>query len=808
MTIDLNELTKIDALAQARQDMELRTCSERILRLLAVVQERMTTKQTAWSPDSVLQQDPDSAPLPLVVRQAQAFAQVLAEMPITIEEDDLIVGNCVAGGVIARTSVAEYATHGERDQARAEGSSIGSGLSHKTPYYYDVLGRGLSGILDDVELKVTEVSARQPSAEREAVLEHYQAMMLESRAVIGMAHRYADLASELAAGAALSAARRAELLEIAEVCRRVPQFPARSFHEAVQSFWFVHYALFSTGTKLSCGRMDQYLYPSLQTELDAGQITLPQAQELIDSLWLRFNDRAQICRENFFVSAEEVADSKARGKPHGGVTVDRGPSLGDVGHRKRFSFATDAADAINHFGQNILLSGVLPDGSDGTNDLTYLCLNALQKFAFTSPVVTVRLHRDSPRDLLMRTAEVIKTGGGMPYVNNDDILVLAYVDLGVPLEDARDYANSNCWETMIEGKSDQELLRGMNFLLFLELVLYRGRSKVLGPLGPDTGDPRAFTQFDQLLQAWKVQLDTQLQQGIDFIGTGLADGTLEQSSHGKYKYNPLLSALTHDCVANERDVIRGGARYAIWHVMGEAVANAIDAMAAIRKMVFDDGIITMAALVEALEANWDGHSDLRQRILARCPRFANNDDYADDIGREMMTWFVERSRFHAARYPQIIFPISVGTFSWYAKIGKEVGPTPDGRFDGEAIAANFSPALGADMSGPTAAIGSYLKMPVADLAAGAPIDLRFSSSGLQGAAGTERLAGLIDTFVSMGGNMLTVTVTDAEELKRALLEPEKYRHLRVRMGGWSAYFVMLGEEQQRLHIRRVEHGLV
>jgi formate C-acetyltransferase len=310
------------------------------------------------------------------------------------------------------------------------------------------------------------------------------------------------------------------------------------------------------------------------------------------------------------------------------------------------------------------------------------------------------------------------------------------------------------------------------------------------------------------MQAWKVQIDTQLQQGIDFIGSGLADGTLEQSSHGKYKYNPFLSALTFDCISSEKDVIRGGARYTIWHVMGEAVANAIDAMAAIKKMVFEDCTITMDALLGALNVNWDGHEDLRQRIMARCSKFANNDDYADDIGREMMAYFVDRAQFHAARYPDIIFPISVGTFSWYAKIGKEVAASSDGRYEGEAIAGNFSPAPGADISGPTAAIGSYLKMQVKDLAAGAPIDLRFSSNGLKGNAGTDRLAGLIKAFVAMGGNMLTVTATDVEELKQALVEPEKYRHLRVRMGGWSAYFVMLGEEQQRLHIRRVEHGLV
>ena len=392
---------------------------------------------------------------------------------------------------------------------------------------------------------------------------------------------------------------------MAQVCRRVPEHPARTFHEAVQSFWFIHYALFSTGTSLSCGRFDQFLYPRLQADLANGSLSLDQAQELIDCVWIRFNDRGQICRENFFAAEEAEAEA-----PNGSAqppakkavkVIDQGPQSWNAGHRKRFRYAADAADAINHFGQNILLSGIRPDGVDGTNAVTYLALNALEKFAFTSPVVTVRLHRGSPQALIERTAEVLKTGSGMPYINNDDVLIPAYVDLGVPLADARDYANSNCWETMIEGKSDQELIRGMNFLLFLELALHDGVSSVHGRMGPQTGDPRTFAAFADLMAAWKTQADAQLRAGIDYIGQGIADGTLEHSNHGKYSFNPLLSALTLDCIENEQDVIHGGARYVIWHVMGEAVANAIDAMAAIKQTVYDEGSLGMDDLLDALD---------------------------------------------------------------------------------------------------------------------------------------------------------------------------------------------------------------
>jgi formate C-acetyltransferase len=748
----------------------------------------MLRRQAAWGRDLTVLDDPAVAELPLVVRHAKAVAKTLREMPIAIEPDDLIVGNAVQGGMIVRTRLPNYATTEERAQADSEGRHIAAGLSHKVPHYPDVLEKGLSGILAEIETKVAEIGARPASDERGQKLSLFQAMRIEVQAVIALANRYADLA-EAQADSAPSVARREELQRIAQVCRRVPALPPRTFQEAAQSFWLVHHALSATNSAMADGRIDQYLYPALQSDLEQGTLTLEEAQEIVDCLWLRFNDRAQICRENF---------SSGNEPDH----------AWDAGHRKRTLLAADQTDAINHFGQNVLISGLRPDGADGTNVLTYLCLNAAEKLALTSPVLTVRLHKGSPRRLVRRTAEALKRGGGMPYINNDDTIVPAYMDLGVPAEDARDYANSNCWETMIAGKSDQELIRGVNLLLFLELALNRGVSSVHGRMGPDTGDPRQFATFDELMAAWKLQTDAQIQQAIDFIGEGVLSGELEHSGHGRYAYNPLLSALTLDCIAREQDVTRCGARYTIWHVMAEAAANTINALAAIKQLVYDERILSMDALLAALGNNWADSEDLRRRIVARVPKFANDSDVADGIGREIMGYFVERTRAHAAKWhPTVLFPCSAGTFSWFISIGREVGASADGRRVEEAIAANFSPAAGTDVSGPAAAINSYVKMPVDAMAAGAPLDLRVSNRGLEGEAGTDRLAGLIEAFVRLGGNILTLTVTDVEELKRAMEEPDKYRHLRVRMGGWSAYFVMLSQEQQRLHIRRVEHGL-
>ncbi len=785
----------------------LEATSDRVTQLYQRLQHRMTQKQKNWSGDHSLLTDPDIADRPYVIRHAQAFERTLTNMPIIIEPHDLIVGNTVENQIIVRTSLLPFATAQEIALAQEKGNLIEVGLAHKTPYYPLVLQKGIRGILTDIHQKLADIQCRPPTPARDEALALFEAMRIECQATITLATRYAQLANHLATTAVPS--RRKELLQIAEICQRVPWNPPTTFHEAIQAFWFIHYALFSTQTVISCGRLDQYLYPYLSQDLEKGRITLEAAQELVDCLWLRFNDRAQIIRDNFFnpdLSDDHCPD------PANQFTlglVEDTPQMMKAGHRERVLFADERADAINHFGQNILLSGIRPDGSDGTNILTYLCLNAMDKFALTSPVVTVRLHSNSPAALIDRVVRVLQNGGGQPFINNDDVLISAYVALGVPLSDARDYANSNCWETMIQGKSDQELIRGINFLLNLELALNRGVSRITQTqLGVNTGDPTAFSSFSELMDAWKQQTDYQLQQAIDHIGRGLLAGTLEHSNHGAFCYNPFLSALTLDCIENEKDVTRGGARYTLWHVMGEALANTIDALAAIKKLVFEDETMTMKHLLTSLRTNWLHDELLRQRVLTKMPKFSQDNDHADQIGQDLMNYFIERCHYHAQRYPQYLFPRGIGTFSWIQMTGGEVGATPDGRRSGEVSAANLSPVAGTDVFGPTAAIRSYLKMRVKDLAAGAPIDLRFSRSSVGGERGAKRVAGLVKTFIDLGGNMLTLTVTDVEELKNAMVDPEKYRHLRVRMGGWTAFFVMLSREQQQLHIRRVEHGLL
>lgn len=802
----------LDPVEGARTEASLRGMSPRILRHFQTIERRMRKRQRMWGGNlTVLNQETEKRSA--TIRRSLAFERIMTEMPIAIEGHDILVGSCMLDDTVVRCAFPRFILNEELGFCSIQ-------MSHKCPDYDTLLARGLRDIINELKSRIPEAEGAEFPDQKRARLEFIEACVREAESVIAMARRYAALAEEKARGES-SPLRRDELLEIARVCRRVPEFPARSFHEAAQGVWFFNYALFESATNISIGRIDQALNPYFEADWKAGRIDLGRAQDIVDSFVLHCNDRAQIDPEQYFLEDQRK--------------LEGAPEQCRIGYGYGFVTAleTDHADAINHWGQNILLSGLLPDGSDATGPVSYLFLNAHEKFSMTAPVLTVRMHKNTPPELLERAAEVLKTGGGMPYINNDDVIVSAWEALGVPREDGCRYANSNCWETLIQGMSNQEMIRGLNFLYFLELALNGGRPFIFGEMvkreqkpdrhdpisfgsgisigyqivdGVDTGDPAGFKSFEDLMRAWKLQLDCVMRAAVEHVHREL----LREGSHGPLSSNPILSVLTRGCVESLTDIAHRGAKYDLWHLMGEAVSNAADAVAGIKKFVFEEKLLTLPRLVEILKSNWAGEEGkkLQRRFASLGPKFGNNEGYVDAIAREMVDYFVERGAYHGKKYPEIIFSPCIGTYSWIISIGKKIGASADGRESREPIASNMSPVPGKDVSGPTAALHSYLKLNTRPMAAGAPIDLRLSSGGLEGPEGTRRVAALIKTFLEEGGNMMTLTITSAEELRKAMENPENYRGLRVRMGGWSAYYVLLSQASQRIHLTRVEHGFV
>ena len=732
-----------DAIKQAREDALLRGMTPRTKMHYDRIMQSMYEEQTLWGGNLTVIND-ETKKMSAMARRSLAFKKVMTEMPVYIEPYALLAGFSKKDGQIVRCMLPSFILEAERRQCIM-------GISHKCPDYETLLSTGISGILADLEKN----AAKNP--------DFYEAVRCECLAVIALSNRYADLAE------------RNGLHELARICRKVPESGADSLHEAMQSMWFYNHCIHETMTRLSLGNIDRILNPYFEKDFKAGNITLERAQELVDEFNLRVNDRAQIDPEKYVVSQSDL-----EGAPEKDFTIGYGQGFAT-------SAENDMADAINHWGQNILISGLLEDGSDGTNALTYMFLNAHEKFKMTAPVLTVRLHKKSPPELLERTAEVLKTGGGMPFINNDDVIVTAYEKLGIPRKDACSYANSNCWETLIQGKSNQEMIRFINFLHLLEVTLNSGES---------------FSSMEDILTAWKKHLDHRLE-------TTMASNAAEiekNGSHGYYTAIPVLSALTQDCIENMMDLTHGGSRYTLWHVMAEAVSNAADALSAIQKFVFEDKIVTLPRLAQILQSDWDGEEELRLKFLNDTPRFGNGLAVPDNFAKEMVDYFVERVGLNAKKHTVCIYSPCIGTFSWIISIGKRIGASADGRKKGEPIAANMSPLPGADISGPLAAINSYLKLQTSAMAAGAPIDLRLDKRGLDGIEGTKRISAMIKTFIEQGGNMMTLTITSADELRRAIAEPEKYRSLRVRMGGWTAYFVLLSKEAQAIQLRRSEHA--
>ena len=747
----------------------------RVAQLRRRVRDAMERPPVAWECPKRIDEAHMSEPLP--VRKAHAIALKLSCMPTDLWDGQLFAGSMTLEQprIHAEWGFPDYVTDQERAEAAQRGLSIHSVFGHIVPNYPKLLAKGLQGILGEAE-------AQRPNATSPKEVAFLDSVVVALEGVISYAARL-EARCRADAASCPNPTRALELRAMADNLRQVPAGPARTFWQALQSVWLLHMIFHSTLDGNALGRLDQYVWPYLKADLEAGRLDLPAAAELVDCFCLKFNERAKTTDDQRPEAREEEAVDPRRRTRH--------YTSSQIGTRR------DSLDATNHWLQNIVVGGLTPDGRDGTNPLTFLLLESYRRNRMTNPLLTVRLHRNSPEELVRFTCEVLKEGGGMPALFNDETLVPALEGIGIPKPDARDYTNDGCWEVIVPGRTDFRFQR-LSLMLCLEWALNRGRSRLDGSQqGPDTGDPRAFASYDDVWRAFTTQLDAMVGRVVQHVANTVDDRSTIAPV-------PLLSALIEGAVESRTDMTAGGARYRTFGMLAEGAAHAIDSLAAIRRVVFDDGKATMAQLCDALDASFEGYGPLRARLLA-APKYGNDDDYADEVGRAVIDAFIKAVTRHAEAHKHVVkFPAGVGTFSWYIGIGEGLGASPDGRLAGEPVSSNFSPALGRDMLGIPGAILSYSKMHQRSLPAGCPLDLRLARKLVEGEEGTQRMVALLRGFVELGGAMMTLTVADTEELRAAQREPDRYRSLRVRMGGWCAYFTMLSREQQEHHIRRQE----
>ncbi len=767
------------AVTDARGELYHIPDTARVIDLRQRVRAAMERPPVDWDcPERI---DEQYLPESLPVRKARAIALKLAAMPPELWDGQLIAGSITleeprihAGDprFNATAGFPDYLTDAERDEVKARGIRL-SCAGHIVPDYPRVLRKGLRGIRSDAEAELS-------SARDEEEIAFLESTIVAIDGVIHFANCLAEQC-ETDASAEASETRRSELLQMAENLRLSPADPP-----ALQSVWLLHMIFHSTMNRNAAGRVDQYAWPYLEADLEAGRIDPERAAELVDCFCLKFNERAKAMEDQLSENrSEEQNAAPLRMKSR------RSSQVGTL---------RDRLDATNHWLQNIIIGGITREGTDGTNPLTFLVLRSYKRNEMTQPLITLRLHEQTPDDVLHCACEVLKAGGGMPAFFNDEQLVPALERIGIPTPDARDYTNDGCWEVILPGRTDFRFTR-LSVMLCLEWALNQGRSRVCagttddGRHGPDTGDPREFASFDDVWQAFLAQLDPMIGQCVQGVVKGL-------NSRSEFAPVPLLSALTEGCIPSRCDLTAGGAKFRQFSMLAEGAAHCIDSLTALKTVVFDEKAASMSELCDALDADFEGYDELRARLLA-APKYGNDDERADAIGRALIDAFTSSVAKHAEAHRSLLrFPSGVGTFSWYVGIGQGLGASPDGRLAHEPVSSNFSPAVGRDHDGLPSAILSYSKMHRTNLPAGGPLDLRISKQLVDGEDGTERMAALARSLVEAGGNMMTLTVADTEELLAAQREPEKYQSLRVRMGGWCAYFTMLSREQQDHHIRR------
>ena len=759
--------------------------SARVQKGLALIKESRYQKKARWG-EGLTVLDEETVKLPLVKRKALAIKKILSEMPIDIKDYELIVGSAIQGPITVQMSLPEYATQEELEAAAKKRTNPLSVFGHSSPYYPRYLELGLGGLQKMAEEKLDEVRQKGTEPEKEA---WYEAVIMSLGGLKELIRRHGDLASELA-DSETDLTRKAELYEIARVSQHLLEEPPQTFREALQACWFVQIALFSTLNHLPIGRFDQNLWPYLERDLENGAITISEAQELVDCFWLKCNDLLQAFQ------IQEVSIDSAR-------VIRRVSGIFLGGKTTLDRLALDGGTS-QQFLQTITLSGLTPEGLDGTNPLTYLCLNALLRLKVPQPCLYVRFHDESPPELYERVADCIRAGCVGPSIYNDEVLVPSLRKIGIPVEHAREYTSDGCFEIHIQGRTDFRH-RWISVAEVLDRVLSPASwEEVEVPLyieamdpfrDSKTSDPYSFRSFNEVMDSVKGNLDKYIKGLIEAVENFL-DGRL-------YEIAPLpfFSAFVEGPLESGKDITQGGAEYYFYMPEMAGLSHVADSLAAIKKLCFEEKTVPWPELLDAIRNNWEGKEYLRQLVRTRTPAYGNDDDYVDDIAREIVEFYAESIRKHSAKVrSNVKYIAGLATFEQYTVLGYPVGATPDGRLAGEPLGTNASPSIGRPVKGQTAALNSFVKLPLIDLPGSAILDLNIGAR----ADLLLQLESFIKSFVDKRGNLVNIVVNDCGKLRAAQKEPEKYRDLKIRVGGWEAYFVDLPRHYQDWQIQKCE----
>ncbi|MCI8852627.1 MAG: formate C-acetyltransferase/glycerol dehydratase family glycyl radical enzyme [Lachnospiraceae bacterium] len=779
-----------------RERIATLTCSDRIGRLKAEMLEEpryASIEQARIVTESYKETEGD----PRCIQRAKALKAALEKIQIRIEPEERIVGNRTAGvrgGVVFPETGAswvdrEFETLPTRpqdkfqvrqedieefrrdimpywkgrsleDQVReAVGPKVDAiskavkinqkdhSQGHICPNTKKWLQLGPAGIRDEAEKHLSQADEKQK--------DFYRSVILSMEGAMAFMERYAVLAEEL-----YEKHGTENLAEAVRVCRKLASAPAETYHEALQSTWFLYVILQMEGnaSSFSPGRMDQYLYPYYAYSQSQG-MTLEDALELTECLWLKFNQLVYLRNSN---SARYFA-----GFP---------------------------------IGFNVAIGGQKEDGSDASNELSYLFLQAQAHLLLPQPNLSLRIYKDSPRELLEAASRVIGKGSGMPQVFNDEAVIPALESHGVSHEDAMNYAIVGCVELTTHGNalawSDAAMF---NLLKVLELTLNHGVDMLTGAkTGLDLGDLTTYETFEDLEAAYAKQIDYFSDYMVECV-------TQVEGMHEKLLPTPFLSAVIDDCLAKGQDVTQGGAHYNFAGVQAIQVANLADSLAAIKSLVYDQKKLSREELLHALVTNFQDAPLVRAMLLNKVPKYGNDVDWVDQLGVKWVNYFADRlKKYKNGRGG--IYQMGLYTVSAHVPMGQNVGASADGRYARDPLAdGGVSAMYGRDEAGPTALLQSVAKLPFSKASNGTLLNMKFLPQFFKTETGIHKFTELLRSVCRLGISHIQFNVLNEKDLRSAQKTPEQYRSLTVRVAGYTAYFTELAPDLQEEIIARTSY---
>lgn len=730
-------------------------------------------------------------------KRALSLKAALEELEIGVEPEELIVGNRTKGvryGVVFPESGCswidrEFETLPTRPQDRFlvkeeeikefretiypywKGKSMEDVIRQRDGQHIDAIAKVVKinqkdhaqgHICPDVKrwlekgpagLKAEALQKLETCAEDER--EFYECVVLVMEGAIHFMNRYHDLI--------LSMDREQELTEVAAICKNLSERGARTFHEAVQSIWFLFVILHmeSNASSFSPGRMDQYLYPFYERDVAQGRIDKDRALVLLECLWLKFNQIVYLRNQN---SAKYFA-----GFP---------------------------------IGFNIALGGVDAQGKDTYNEVSLLCLQAQYDLGLPQPNLSVRLHKHTSSELMQAAIQVVAKGSGMPQFFNDEAIIQTmHDDLGIAIEDARDYAIVGCVELTTHGNnlgwSDAAMF---NLNKALELTLNHGVCLLTGEkIGLDLGGLDTYGSFAALEQAFQTQVDY-------FIDEMMKAEEVVEQAHQDCLPTAFLSSVIDDCLEVGKDVTRGGAKYNLSGIQMIQIANLADSLAALQKLVYDERRIEAVDLLQALRTDFKNDRVMQTMLQNKVPKYGNDVDWVDAHGAKWASYFREKMKQYT-NYRGGPYHTGMYTVSAHVPMGENVGASPDGRNAKTPLAdGGMSPVYGRDLSGPTAVLKSVSKMQDSCTTNGGLLNMKFLPSFFQTQTGRNKFENFLRAFVDLEIPHIQFNVVNRADLLDAKAHPERHQSLTIRVAGYTAYFVELAGKLQDEIIERTSYA--